>query len=196
MLGFKKLFLLLPLALLLTGTIRAGDLTFTITKNPDIGLNSGDSHTEEVWNFTTLAGWSQGLIIDSVEITETFSGISGGSQFQSTFIAYTPTLGNLGTQPRSYVIFPAETPTVTETVTESGPFPCCTDSFSESFSAANLTGNGVLGQFDTRVARNSGSFTIDSLSMTITAEAPEPATFGLIGLGLVAMVGIRRRFRA
>jgi hypothetical protein len=193
MLGLNRLLLLLPL-LSLTGTVRAGDLTFAITKTPDIGLNSGDSHTEEVWNFTTLPGWSQSLIIESVEITETFSGISGGSQFQSTFIAYTPTLADLGTQPRTYVIFPAETPTATETVTENGPFPCCTDSFSESFSAADLTGNGVLGQFDTRVARNTGSFTIDSLTMTITAETPEPATFGLIGLGLVAMMGIRRKF--
>jgi len=170
-------------------------LSFTITKTPDITLNSSTSSTEEIWDFTTQAGWSQGLTILSVEITETFSNVAGGSSFQSTFIQYQsdPTAPNLEGASKIYIIFGAQDPSPTETVTESAPYPCCTDTSSETFSAADITGDGTLGQFDTRVARNTGSFELDSLSITIDAETPEPAAFGLAGVGLLAIVLASRR---
>jgi PEP-CTERM motif len=178
---------------LAAGAARASE-TFTITKTPDITLTGASATTEEVWNFTALPGWSQDLDILSVEITETFSNVSDGAQFASTFIQYTPTLADLPTQPRIYVIFPVQTPTSSETVTENAPYPCCTDSFSETFSTADITGDGTLGVFDTRVSRNAGSFEIDTLTISITA-APEPATVAVmgLGLGLIALCGFKRR---
>jgi PEP-CTERM motif len=184
------------------GTGKA-DATFTITQNPDVFLTGGSPATEQVWNFTTLPGWNASYPVDSVAITETFSAILPTimgvkvtpAAFQSTIINFADPLA---TAPEIYFLFnalkfPLVPTTATETATIDAPFPCCSDQNSALFTTSDITGAGVLGQFDTRVARNSGSFELDSISISIMVQTPEPGSFVLMGLGLAVFALIARR---
>jgi hypothetical protein len=173
------------LALCLAAGSARATVVFAETQTPDVVLNTGNSHNEQVWDFTTQPGWSQGLVIESIEVTETFSGIGGGSTFASTIIPYDTTVPN--SEAAEFVLFASENVTATKTVTDNVPSPV---------TLADISNGGTLGQFDTRVSRSTaGSFTLDSITIDITAESPEPATFVLMGAGLAAVAFFARRRR-
>jgi PEP-CTERM motif len=184
-----KKFVISALALcLFAGTISASTV-FTITQTPNFALSSSIAHTEQSWDFTVLAGWSNVVSIDSVKVTETFSGVTGEDQFQSTIINFAQPLG---TASAIFFMFTAQSLATTETATFTPG--------SGGFTVADVTGSSVLGDFHTRVARNTpnppgttGAFTLNTIKIDITAETPEPATFALMGLGLAGIALIARR---
>jgi len=169
---------------------------FSLTQVQNFAMSgsAANTHIEQTWDFTTLAGWDDVIKIDSITVTEHFSSIipiiNGGPNFQSAIINFgTP----LGSQAAIYFLFNAQTPTGTKTTTLVDPFPG-NDGHGHTFSSSTITGAGILGQFDTRVARNSGNFTLDSITIDISAEVPEPASIWLTGLALLGVAwGARRR---
>lgn len=197
------------LALCLVTNAAHASQIFTLTQNPNFTLSSstGTTSVQQAWDFTTLAGWSQSLTIDSIVITESFSTVSPFpfilDAFQST-ILNGPYLTNPGTsQTEDYFIFGNAAnnvhPAATVTATLDAPYPCCVVKSGQSFTLADITNptGNVLGQFDTRVAHNAGTFELDSMTIQITAETPagvpEPAGFALVGFGLTALVFMARR---
>jgi hypothetical protein len=190
---------------LAAGTAQASEI-FTLTQDPDFVLSSssGATSVEQAWDFTALPGWTQSLVIQSIVITETFSTVSPFpfllDAFQST-ILNGPYQTNPGTgQTEDYFIFDNATstlmPAATVTATIDAPYPCCVVHSSQSFTLADITNptGNVLGQFDTRVAHNAGTFELDSMTIEIIAAgAPEPAGLALMGFGLTALALMARR---
>jgi hypothetical protein len=163
----------------------------TQTFSPGLALSTTVSSYDQDWNFTGQPGFtSPYLAVQSIVITEVFAGVAGGSTASTTLTAYDTTLPN--GESATYIVYDDRTltnPTDTVTVTDDVPSPV---------TLADISNGGTLGEFDTRVSRyNAGSFTLDSMSVTINYTTPEPATFMLMGLGLAA-VGLfaRRRARA
>jgi hypothetical protein len=183
----RNIFIFLTLALgLATGTAKASAI-FTITQTPDFAMSgtAADTHIEEVWNFAGLPGWDPSFVIQNLQITEKFSNIGisiPGPNFQSTIIPYNTTVPNLGAA--EFFLFTAQGVTATKSAsfTVPGQIPI-----------ADLSNGGVEGQFDTRVGRNSGTFQLDSVTITLTVLTPEPATFALTALGLAAAICFARR---
>jgi hypothetical protein len=171
--------------------VQASPIVFQITKTLNATLNSGTAHIEQSWDFASLPGWNPVYQIASFDVQETFSGIGSGSNFRSTIINFTQPLG---TAAATYFLFFDQAPAATDHVTLLAPYPCCNDSQGHNFDLSQITGNGVLGDFHTRIARNNGTFTAGTMTVTITANTPEPSTIVLMGTGFF-VVGLFARKR-
>jgi hypothetical protein len=190
MLSFMRPLAFVSLAFGLAAAPAKASTSYSITDTVDTEIDQADAHAEQAWNFTTQAGWCSSCIIDSVTVTETFSFIlSGGTPATPNFQSKIITDANpLSGQAAIFTIFAAQTPTATETTTLTPGVG--------GFTVADITTGGVVGEFATRVARNGGGFFLDTVTITIDSTAPEPASFALMGLGLVGLGAARWKWAA
>jgi PEP-CTERM motif len=173
------------LAFSLAAVPAKADTVYSITDTVDTEIDQADAHAEQAWNFTTQPGWCASCTVESVTVTETFSliipgGTPSAPNFQSTFIHDTTPLS---TQTAIFTIFAAQAPTATETTTLTPGVG--------GFTIADISSGGALGEFATRVARNGGGFFLDTMTISIDVTTPEPASFALLGLGLIGLFTAR-----
>jgi hypothetical protein len=187
-----KLLLLPAVTLGLSAGMARADVVYSITNPNTSTLTSANSTTaqaDRIWNFTTLPGWDPDLGFISMTVTETFNTDTNSKSFQATIINFDDAIT---TAPEIFFLQPQQT--TAQPLTRTFTTGCCTDVHSDTFSLADISGDGVLGEFHTRIGLDSGSpLTLESMTITLDFLAPEPATFGMIGLGLAALGFAARR---